>query len=69
MCKLQSRSNQKQLEDEDELGDTDDDIDEQVDVWSFIIMFERSYHVDTRACCRPAVTRNHKKIRASKSLI
>ena len=35
MCKLQSCSHQKQQEDEDdivELGDTDDDIDEQVDV-------------------------------------
>ena len=35
MCKLQSCSNQKQQEDEDdivELGGTDDDIDEQVDV-------------------------------------
>ena len=35
MCKLQSCSNQKQHEDEDdsvELGDSDDDIDEQVDV-------------------------------------
>ena len=35
MCKLQSCSNQKQKEDEDdivELGDSDDDIDEQVGV-------------------------------------
>ena len=35
MCKLQSCSNHKQQEDEDdivELGDADDDIDEQVDV-------------------------------------
>ena len=35
MCKLQSCSNQKQQEDEDyivELGGTDDDIGEQVDV-------------------------------------
>ena len=35
MCKLQSCSNQKQQEDEDdivELGDTDNDIGEQVDV-------------------------------------
>ena len=35
MCKLQSCSNQKQQEDEGdsvELGDSDDDIDEQVDV-------------------------------------
>ena len=35
MCKLQSCSNQKQQEDEDdivELGDSDDDMDGQVDV-------------------------------------
>ena len=35
MCKLQPCSDQKQQEDEDdsvELGDSDDDIDEQVDV-------------------------------------
>ncbi len=50
MCwKLQSYSNQEQLEDEDdivELGDSDDDIDGQVDVWvlCLIIMFEHSYH-------------------------
>ena len=49
MCKLQSRSNEKQQEDEDdvvEFGDSDDDIDEQFYVWRWclIIMFERSYH-------------------------
>ena len=49
MYKLQSCSNQKQQEDEDdivELGDSDDDIDEQLDVWLWclIIMFEHSYH-------------------------
>ena len=74
MCKLQSCSNQKQQEDEDdivELGGTDDDIGEQVDVWLWclIIMFERSYNVDIRACCRPAVTRNHRKMPASNSVI
>ena len=55
MCKLQLCSNQKQQEDEDdivELGDSDDDIDGQVDVWllCLIIMFEHNYHA-THATC------------------
>ena len=49
MCKLQSCSNQKYQENEDnsfELGDSDDDIDEQVDVWLWCLSFmlEHSHH-------------------------
>ena len=73
MCKLQSCSSQKQQEDDIvELGDSDDDIDEQVDVclWCLIIMFERSYTTPhTFVNSRPAVTRNCRKMTASNSVI
>ena len=54
MCKLQSYSNQKRQADEDgsfNLSYSDDDIDQQFDVWLWclIIMCERSYHA-THMC-------------------
>ena len=75
VCKLQSCCNQKQqayVDDIVELGDSDDDIDEQVDVWllCLINMSERSYTMlRTRSCSTPAEIRNRKKRTASNSVI
>ena len=69
-CKLQSCSNHKQHEDEDdivELGESDNDIDGKVDVWLLClpIMFEHNYH----ATHTTSGNQNRRKMTASTSVI